>query len=88
MSRNRAGEGAPDGDEREALATPEAQQELLAIVQAHQPAGHSTPTGAAAVRAGWAGVRRAHGSWPERKASARTADLRGMPVTLPRGPKT
>jgi site-specific recombinase XerD len=49
---------------------------LSAISQAHQAAGHPSPTHDAAVRAVWAGIRRTHGTAPDRKAPLVTAQLR------------
>ena len=61
------------------------QRRLSAISQAHRLAGHPTPTGAAAVRAVWAGIRRVHGSAQDGKAPALTADIRAMLAALPPG---
>jgi site-specific recombinase XerD len=56
---------------------------LTAIAQAHRAAGHEAPTGHAAVRAVWAGIRRTHGTAQDAKAPALTADVRAMVAALP-----
>lgn len=58
------------------------QRRLAAISQAHQTAGHETPTQAAPVRLVWAGIRRAKGVAQQGKAPAITAELRRMVDTL------
>ncbi|MDE2099705.1 MAG: tyrosine-type recombinase/integrase [Patescibacteria group bacterium] len=58
---------------------------ISAISQAHQAAGHPTPTTDAPVAAVMAGIRRVHGTAPQAKAAATTADLRRMVETLPQG---
>lgn len=63
------------------------QRRLSAISQAHQYAGQPTPTKDAAVRAVWAGIRRAHGTAQEGKAPALVDELRAMIATLPIGLK-
>lgn len=59
------------------------QRRMSAISQAHKAAGHESPTGSAAVRAVWAGIRRAKGTAQQGKAPTVTADLRAMVSTLP-----
>jgi integrase len=59
---------------------------VAAISQAHQAAGHASPTKDAAVRATMQGVRRAKGTAPAAKAAAVTQDIRAMVDTLPDGP--
>ena len=54
------------------------QRRLATISQAHQAAGHETPTRAAAVRAVWAGIRRAKGTAQQGKAPAVTPEIRRM----------
>jgi site-specific recombinase XerD len=61
------------------------QRRLSAISRAHQYAGHPSPTKDAAVRAVWAGIRRAHGVAQDGKAPALTADIRAMVNVLPPG---
>jgi integrase len=56
---------------------------LSAISQAHQAAGHPSPTKDPAVRAVFAGIRRAHGAAQQGKAPVMTADLRRMVAALP-----
>lgn len=58
------------------------QRRLSAISQAHQVAGHGTPTTHPGVRATWQGIRRVKGTAPEGKAPALTADVRAMVGTL------
>jgi integrase len=58
---------------------------IAAISQAHQAAGHESPTSAAAVRAAMAGIRRAKGTAPEVKAPALIDDVRAMVAQLPDG---
>ena len=58
------------------------QRRLSAISQAHQTAGHPTPTKDAAVRALWAGIRRTHGTAPTQKAPLRTAQPRQAVAAL------
>lgn len=60
-------------------------QHLVAISQAHQAAGHASPTKATAVRATMQGIRRALGVAQEGKAPAITADIRAMVEKLPEG---
>jgi site-specific recombinase XerD len=59
------------------------QRRLSAISQAHQAAGHETPTRAAVVRATHAGIRRTKGTASSAKAPALTADVRRMVEGLP-----
>jgi site-specific recombinase XerD len=54
------------------------QRRLSAISQAHQVAGHESPTRSAVVRLVWAGIRRTHGTAQEGKAPALVEDLRAM----------
>jgi integrase len=58
---------------------------VAAISQAHQFAGHQSPTGDIQVRAVMAGIRRALGTAPTMKAPAVTGDIRSMVATLPAG---
>jgi hypothetical protein len=51
---------------------------LSSISQAHQAAGHPSPTKDALVAATWAGIRRTLGTAQHGKAPIRTADLRRM----------
>lgn len=62
------------------------QRRLSAISQAHKTAGHPTPTKDAAVRAVFAGIRRAHGTAQQGKAPVMTPDLRQMVAALPNSP--
>jgi integrase len=59
------------------------QRRLSAISQAHQVAGHPTPIKDIAVRAVFAGIRRAHGTAQHGKSPVLTADLRLMVAALP-----
>ncbi len=59
------------------------QRRLSAISQAHKAADHESPTGHRAVRAVWAGIRRAKGTAQDGKEAAITRDLRAMVATLP-----
>jgi integrase len=59
------------------------QRRLSAISQAHQAAGHPTPTRDIAVRVVFAGIRRAHGTAQTGKTPVLTADLRLMVAALP-----
>src|SRR5918911_1227653 len=65
-----------------ALKTSTLQRRLSAISQAHQVAGHETPTRSAAVRLVWAGIRRKHGTAQEGKAPALVEDLRAMMAAM------
>ena len=56
---------------------------LSSISQAHQAAGHETPTRHATVRAVWAGIRRTKGTAQEGKTPAVLADVRAMVGALP-----
>ncbi len=56
---------------------------LSAISQAHQVAGHPSPTKDQSVRAVAAGIRRAKGTAPHGKAPAVTAEIRAMVAALP-----
>ena len=62
------------------------QRRLSSISQAHQTAGHATPTQEALVRATWAGIRRVKGTSYEGKAPTLTADIRRMVDTLTQSP--
>ena len=64
------------------LKTSTLQRRLSAISQAHQVAGHETPTRSAAVRLVWAGIRRKHGTAQEGKAPALVEDLRAMMAAM------
>lgn len=55
---------------------------IAAISQAHQTAGHPTPTTSAAVKAVWSGIRRTLGTKQSGKAPAVTDDIRAMVATL------
>jgi integrase len=59
------------------------QRRLSSISQAHQAAGHPTPTVDPVVRAVHAGIRRTQGTAPTVKAPAVTAELRAMVEHLP-----
>lgn len=59
------------------------QRRLSAISQAHQAAGHDSPTTDKSVRTVWAGIRRAKGTAQEGKAPATTVEVRAMVGTLP-----
>lgn len=61
------------------------QRRLSAISQAHQAAGHESPTKSAAVRAVWAGIRRERGTAQEGKAPVVTEDIRAMVRPCRRG---
>jgi integrase len=58
---------------------------VAAISQAHQFAGHQSPTRDVQVRAVMAGIRRTLGTAPTMKAPAITDDIRAMVGTLPAG---
>jgi site-specific recombinase XerD len=58
------------------------QRRLTSISQAHQAAGHASPTKDSLVRTVWAGVRRAKGVAQEGKAPAITREIRAMVETL------
>lgn len=70
-------------DQADRCRTSTLQRRIASISQAHQAAGHETPTTAAAVRLVWQGIRRTKGVAQEGKAAAVTADLRRMVATLP-----
>ena len=59
------------------------ERRLSAISQAHRLAGHPSPTGHPAVRAVWAGIRRAHDAAQEGKAPALASDMRAR-LSVPR----
>lgn len=59
---------------------------VSAISQAHQLAGHESPTRNAAVHSVMAGIRRIKGTAPEVKTAAIVDDIRSMVATLPAGP--
>jgi len=59
---------------------------LSAISQAHQVAGHPSPTKDQSVRAVAAGIRRAKGTAQQGKAPAVTAEVRAMAAALPDTP--
>lgn len=61
------------------------QRRISAISQAHQAAGHDSPTQTAVVRSVMAGIRRVKGTAPAQKAPAVTDLLRRMVATLPAG---
>jgi site-specific recombinase XerD len=54
------------------------QRRLSAISQAHEAAGHETPTRTATVRAVWQGIRRTKRMAPTQKVPALTTDIRAM----------
>jgi site-specific recombinase XerD len=60
---------------------------VSAISQAHQFAGHESPTQTAAVRSVMAGIRRTKGTAPETKTAALTEDIRAMVAATPDTPK-
>lgn len=59
---------------------------LAAIAQAHQLAGHASPTRDPLVRSVAAGIRRLHGTAPASKTPTLTADIRAMVEALPDSP--
>ena len=59
------------------------QRRIVAISQAHQAAGHDTPTTAAVVRAVWRGIRRTVGTAYEQKNAATIDIIRAMVGPLP-----
>lgn len=59
------------------------QQRLVAISQAHQAAGYSSPTSDLEVRATMGGIRRAKGVAPKTKRATTTRILKQMLQTLP-----
>lgn len=59
------------------------QRRLSTVSQAHQAAGHESPTKHAQVRAVWQGIRRAKGTAARGKAPALTQDVRAMVEALP-----
>jgi site-specific recombinase XerD len=59
------------------------QRRISSISQAHQMAGHETPTHEKAVRSVMAGIRRVHGTAQKGKAPTLTDDIRTMVDTLP-----
>lgn len=59
------------------------QRRLSSISQAHQMAGHDSPTRDIQVRTVWAGIRRAKGTAQTRKAPAVIEDVRAMVEALP-----
>ncbi len=67
-----------------AAKTSTIQRRISAISQAHQAAGHDSPTRSLAVRTVWAGIRRTHGTAQEGKAPALTEDIRAMVELLPK----
>ncbi len=59
------------------------QRRLTTISQAHKAERYPSPTGDPAVRAVWAGIKRAKGTAQHGKTAAVTADLRRMVRALP-----
>jgi site-specific recombinase XerD len=59
---------------------------VSAISQAHQMAGHESPTHAALVQQTMAGIRRSLGTAPTEKNPILTGDMRAMVAELPTGP--
>ncbi len=59
------------------------QRRISAISQAHQTAGHDSPTKHPAVKAVWAGIRRTKGTAYEGKAPLLTTNIRDMIEALP-----
>ena len=59
------------------------QRRMAAISQAHQFAGHPSPTKESLVRTVMSGIRRAKGTAQERKAPTMTDDIRAMVEALP-----
>lgn len=59
------------------------QRRMTAISQAHQAAGHDSPTCAAIVRTVWRGIRRTIGTAYHQKAPATIAVVRTLVATLP-----
>lgn len=70
-------------DQASELKASTLQRRLSAISQAHQAAGHDSPTRSLKVRAVWAGIRRTHGTAEEGRAAILTEDLRAMVDRLP-----
>jgi site-specific recombinase XerD len=58
------------------------QRRITSISQAHQAAGHESPTRSSLVRETWRGIRRTFGVAPARKAPLRSADIRALVATL------
>jgi site-specific recombinase XerD len=68
-----------------AVKTSTLQRRLSSISQAHQAAGHESPTRAYAVRMVWAGIRRTLGTAQEGVAPLVIEDLRNLVCVLPAG---
>ena len=66
------------------LAVATLQRHLTSISQAHQHAGHDSPTGAKPVREIWRGIRRTFGVASQGKAPLLTDDIRAMAARLDR----
>ncbi len=64
------------------------ERRLAAISQAHQHAGHPSPTREAHVRTVLKGIRRTHGTAPDVKAPILVEDLRAMIAALPDHPRS
>jgi site-specific recombinase XerD len=67
----------------EGLKTSTLQRRLSTISQAHQAAGHESPTRHPAVRAVWQGIKREKGMAMQGKSPTLTADIRCMIEHLP-----
>lgn len=67
----------------EGLKTSTLQRRLSTISQAHQAAGHESPTHHPAVRAVWQGIKREKGRAMQGKSPTLTADIRCMIEHLP-----
>ncbi|MEQ8819423.1 MAG: site-specific integrase [Sumerlaeia bacterium] len=63
------------------------ERRLATISQAHQLAGHGSPTKDAAVREVLKGIRRVRGCAPSRKKAISVAELRGLVATCDASPK-
>jgi integrase len=59
------------------------QRRIASISQAHQAAGHESPTKSAEVKSVWRGIRRAKGTAQKGKDAATTAEIRAMVDHLP-----
>lgn len=63
------------------------ERRLATISQAHQLAGHPSPTKDAAVREVLKGIRRVHGCAPSRKKAVTVAEMRGLVATCDSSPQ-
>lgn len=69
-------------DQAGKLKTATLQRRLTTISQAHQAAGHESPTTHRAVRDVWKGLKRTYGTAHSKKQALETADIRAMAGTL------